>query len=87
MRMKLIANVEVSRRNQSNLRSMLIGYHCKFIELQGTPNGYTLVVKFDGDHEAGLSIMDIIDRFRHQYILANIKENNNRTIPLFKEPA
>ena len=87
MRMKLIANVEVSRRNQSNLRSMLSGYHCKFIELQGAPNGYTLVVKFDGDHEAGLSIMDIIDRFRHQYILANIKENNNRTIPLFKEPA
>ena len=87
MRMKLIANVEVSRRNQSNLRSMLIGYHCKFIELQGAPNGYTLVVKFDGAHEAGLSIMDIIDRFRHQYILANIKENNNRTIPLFKEPA
>ncbi len=86
MRMKLIANVEVSKKNQSNLRSMLIGYHCKFIELQGTPNGYTLVVKFDGDHEAGLSIMDIIDRFRHQYILANIKENN-KTIPLFKEPA
>lgn len=86
MRMKLIANMEVSKKNQSNVRSMLISYRCKFIELQGAPNGYTLVVKFDGDHEAGLSIMDIIDRFRHQYILANIKDNN-RTIPLFKEPA
>lgn len=86
MRMKIIANVDVSKKNQSNLRSMLIGYHCKFIELQGKPNGYTLVVKFNGDHEAGLSIMDIIDRFRHQYILANIKDSN-RIIPLFKEPA
>lgn len=85
MRLRIIANLEVSKKNQSKLRSILKGYHCRFINLQGAPNGYTLVVKFDGDHEDGLSIMDIIDRFRHHYLIANIKDRN-KTFPLFREP-
>lgn len=86
MRLRIVANVAVSQKNQSKLKYILSGYHCRFINLQGAPNGYTLIVKFDGDHEAGLSIMDIIDRFRHQYLLANIRDRN-KTVPLFKEPA
>ncbi len=85
MRLRIVANVAVSQKNQSKLRYILRGYHCRFINLQGAPDGYTLVVKFDGDHEAGLSIMDIIDRFRHQYLLVNIKDLG-KTVPLFKEP-
>ena len=86
MRLRIVANVAVSQKNQSKWKYILSGYHCRFINLQGAPNGYTLIVKFDGDHEAGLSIMDIIDRFRHQYLLANIRDRN-KTVPLFKEPA
>ena len=85
MRLRIVANVAVSQKNQSKLKYILRGYHCRFINLQGVPDDYTLVVKFDGDHEAGLSIMDIIDRFRHQYLLVNIKDLG-KTVPLFKEP-
>lgn len=86
MHLRIVANVAVSQKNQSKLKCILSGYHCRFINLQGAPNGYTLIIKFDGDHEDGLSIMDIIDRFRHQYLLANIRDRN-KTVPLFKEPA
>lgn len=87
MRLHIIADVYIEKARLDDFKRMLVDYGVSFNGTDDVHNDmsrYVLTVEFDGDHEVGLSVMDIIDLIPHQYQLAYIKDSD-KVIPLMEK--
>ena len=87
MRLHIIADVYIEKARLDDFKRMLVDYGVSFNGTDDVHNDmsrYVLTVEFDGDHEIGLSVMDIIDNRPHQYQLAYIKDSD-KVIPLMEK--
>lgn len=87
MRLHIIADVYIEKARLDDLKRMLSDYGVSFNGTDDVHNDmsrFVLTVEFDGDHEIGLSVMDIIDNRPHQYQLAYIKDSD-KVIPLMEK--
>lgn len=82
MRLHFIVDIAIPQERIGEFKYCLAGFNCRFKEIQdNTVFNYNLEVEFDGDHEVGLSVMDLIDNNQHEYLLAYAKDGT-KVIPL-----
>lgn len=82
MRLHVIVDVAVAKDRLNEFKYCFAGSNCKFKDIQdNTVFNYNLEVEFDGDHEIGLNLMDLIDKNQHEYLLAYAKDGT-KVIPL-----
>lgn len=84
MRLHIIADVTVTKDRLNEFKYCLAGYNCKYKDIRDDVYGYNLEIEFNGDHEVGLSVMDLIDKRPHQYLLAYAKDST-KVIPLMEK--
>lgn len=84
MRLHVIVEVAVAKDRLNEFKYCLAGSNCKFKDIKDDAYGYNLEIEFTGDHEVGLSVMDLIDKHPHHYLLAYAKDST-KVIPLMEK--
>lgn len=75
MRLHFIVDIAIPQERIGEFKYCLAGFNCRFKDIQdNTVFNYNLEVEFDGDHEIGLNVMDLIDKNQHEYLLAYAKD-------------
>ena len=81
MRLHILVEVTIPETSVNVLRQKLFGFNAKLEKdaYGGDMLGYNYTIHFNGDHEIGLSVMDIVDEYHHHYLVACLADSTGIT--------
>lgn len=87
MRLHVLAEVEVKEYEVGVLRQKLAGFGAYLNEntYGGDVFGLNYCIEYNGDHEVGISVMDIIESYKFHYLVAYLADSHGITELLKKQ--
>lgn len=79
MRLHILVEVTIPKASVNILRQKLLGFNAKLEKDVYGGVGYNYTIHFNGDHEIGLSVMDIVDGYHHHYLVAYLADSTGIT--------
>lgn len=81
MRLHILAEVEVKEYEVGVLRQKLAGFGAYLNEntYGGDVFGLNYCIEYNGDHEIGILVMDIVDKYHHHYLIAYLADSTGIT--------
>ena len=81
MRLHILVEITIREQNIGVTRRKLAGFNAKLDTdiYGGDVLGYNYTIHFNGDHEIGLSVMDIVEQFPHHYLVAYLADSTGIT--------
>ena len=87
MRLHVLAEVEVKEYEVGVLRQKLTGFGAYLNEntYGGDILGLNYCIEYNGDHEIGILVMDIIESYKFHYLVAYLADSHGITQLLKKQ--
>lgn len=81
MRLHILAEVEVKEYEVGVLRQKLAGFGAYLNKnaYGGDVFGLNYCIEYNGDHEIGIFVMDIVDNYHHNYLVAYLADSKGIT--------